>query len=149
MHDASHGVQVNHRIKTQDQLRMPGAGELRALLAEQKENGKITFGLLGDASKAHRRVKVKRGDWGLQACHLRKGHLWINKVGTYGVASAGYWWGRLAAAVLVRLPYYLVGKRWCPEFLLFADDWFAQAGTGEELSDLGVIILFLTALGVR
>ena len=55
--------------------------------------------------------------------------------------------GRLAAGVLIRLPYYLIGSRWSPEFLLFADDWFAQAATGEELRDIGVLILILTALG--
>ena len=148
VHDASHGVQINHRIRTQDQLRMPGAGEIRALLGEYRETGKTTFGLLGDASKAHRRVKVHQRDWGFQACRLRKGHVWVNKVGTYGVASAGYWWGRLAAAILVRLPYYMIGSRWSPEFLLFADDWFAQGAAASELGDLGVLVLILTSLGV-
>ena len=34
VHDASHGVQVNHRIWTQDQLQMPGAGEIIPFLGE-------------------------------------------------------------------------------------------------------------------
>ena len=34
--------------------------------------------------------------------------LWLNKVGTFGVASAGYWWGRAGAAVM-RLGHYFVG----------------------------------------
>ena len=33
VHDGSHGVHVNHRIRTQDQLRMPTAGEIRTFLA--------------------------------------------------------------------------------------------------------------------
>jgi len=148
IHDGSFGVQVNHRIRTRDQLRMPGAGEIRALLAEHREAGKTTFGILGDASKAHRRIKVRPEDWGYQACKLKPDTVWLNKVGTYGIASAGYWWGRLAGAVLVRLPYYLIGRRWDPEFLLFADDWFAQAHSKHELEDLGVLILILTSLGV-
>ena len=85
---------------------------------------------------------------GFQACRLVKGRVWLNKVGTYGIASAGYWWGRLAGAVLVRLLYYLVGDRWAPEFLLFADDWFAQAGAKNELEDIGCLVFLLTALGV-
>ena len=34
--------------------------------------------------------------------------MYINKVGTFGVASAGYWWGRARAAVM-RLGHYFVG----------------------------------------
>ena len=32
IHDASHGVRVNHRIRCQDKLRMPGGREKRCLL---------------------------------------------------------------------------------------------------------------------
>jgi hypothetical protein len=31
--------------------------------------------------------------------------IWVNRVGTFGVGSAGYWWGR-AGALLVRLSHY-------------------------------------------
>ena len=30
--------------------------------------------------------------------HVLDETLWLNKVGTFGVASAGYWWGRLGVA---------------------------------------------------
>ena len=33
--------------------------------------------------------------------------VWLNTVGTFGVGSAGYWWGR-AGALLVRLSHYPV-----------------------------------------
>ena len=122
IHDATHGVEVNNRIRIQDQVRYPGAGELRQLLRERREAGIKTFAIVGDASKAHRRIKVAERDWGFQACRLDEGRLWVNTVGTYGVASAGYFWSRLAAA-LVRLIYYLIGDRWSPEVLIFADDW--------------------------
>ena len=49
-------------------------------------------------------------------------------MGTYGFASAGYFWSRLAAAVLVRMVYYLTGRKWSPEVLLYADDWIILAG---------------------
>ena len=34
--------------------------------------------------------------------------IWLNTVGTFGVGSAGYWWGRAGAAVM-RLTHYLFG----------------------------------------
>ena len=148
IHDASHGVHINHRIRVRDQLHFPGAGDLRQLLGELQDRGQRVFALLGDVSQAHRQIKVVERDWGLQACRLQQGRLWINTVGTYGVGSAGYWWGRLAAAVLVRLLYYLIGTRWSPEFLLYADDLFSVASRIAEIIDIGVLIFVLTALGV-
>ena len=48
--------------------------------------------------------------------------VWLNTVGTFGVCSAGYWWGR-AGALLVRLSHYLpptfLRQFW---LLLYADD---------------------------
>ena len=38
--------------------------------------------------------------------HVLEERVWLNKVGTFGVASAGYWWGRSGARVL-RLAHYL------------------------------------------
>ena len=46
----------------------------------------------------------------------------LNKRGTYGIASAAYWWGRLAAMVHRALLYTTSSA--CPVWaLLFADDW--------------------------
>ena len=53
------------------------------------------FGLKGDIKKAHRRVKIRKCDWGRQACKLREETVWLNVVGTFGVGSASYWWARL------------------------------------------------------
>ena len=39
--------------------------------------------------------------------HVLEETIWLNTVGTFGVASAGYWWGRAGAAVF-RLAYYLI-----------------------------------------
>ena len=38
VHDASSGVHVNNRIKVRDQLRCPGAGEMKYLMRERREN---------------------------------------------------------------------------------------------------------------
>ena len=53
----------------------------------------------------HRRVKVLRKDWRFQVASLGE-EWWVNKVGTYGMASAQSYWGRLAA-LLLRVLYAL------------------------------------------
>ena len=47
--------------------------------------------------------------------------LWLNKVGTLGVASAGYWWGR-AGACAIRLMHYMLGHDHAIRALLYSDD---------------------------
>ena len=49
--------------------------------------------------KAHRRIKVQSNEWRYQVAQL-DGEWWINKVGTYGMASAQLYWGRMAALLL-------------------------------------------------
>ena len=110
VHDGSNGVGVNHRIRPRDQTRSPGAGELRQLMREWAAEGRKSFALAGDVSKAHRGIKIRREDWGFQACRLRPGKVWVNKVGTYGMGSAAYYWARAAGALLVRLVHYLAGE---------------------------------------
>ena len=43
--------------------------------------------LKADVTKAHRRVKVLKKDWRFQVASLGE-EWWVNKVGTYGMASA-------------------------------------------------------------
>ena len=150
VHDGTHGVKVNQRIRVQDQVKTPTAGELRALMKERYMDTKGTkqFVLVGDVSKAHRRVKIRQEDWGLQACRLEKGRVWLNCVGTYGIASAGYWWSRLSAALLVRFFYYVLAASGRQDALLFADDLLMVAGRLSEIVDLGALILVWVALGV-
>ena len=40
IHDATHGVRVNHRIKCRDKLRSPGAREKKHLLREHEQAGR-------------------------------------------------------------------------------------------------------------
>ena len=61
--------------------------------------------LKADVSKAHRRIKVTQEGWRFQVAQL-EGEWWINKVGTYGMASAQPYWGRMAA-LLLRLCYMI------------------------------------------
>ena len=56
-----------------------------------------------DVTKAHRRVKIHSRDWRFQVAQIGD-EWWVNKVGTYGMASAQLYWGRMAA-LLLRIVY--------------------------------------------
>ena len=62
--------------------------------------------LKADITKAHRRIKVLPTDWRFQIAQLGERSWWINKVGTYGMASAQLYWGRMAA-LLLRITYLI------------------------------------------
>ena len=57
IHDATHGVRVNHRIRCRDKIRAPGAREKKQILLELQANKEIAYSVVGDISKAHRRYK--------------------------------------------------------------------------------------------
>ena len=58
-HDATHGVNLNHRIRVRDQVRMPTWQDLARIMEEAKEDGHgVHFALKYDVSKAHRRVPL-------------------------------------------------------------------------------------------
>ena len=52
------------------------------------------------------RIKVLQPDWKYQVAQLGPEAWWVNKVGTYGMASAQLYWGRMAA-LLLRLTYMI------------------------------------------
>ena len=58
-----------------------------------------------DITKAHRRIKVMRKDWKYIATKVGD-EVFLNTAGAFGIASAQYYWGRMAAALL-RLPLSL------------------------------------------
>jgi len=142
--DGTHGVPVNPRIKVLDQERFPGAPDLKRQGREQAATGLPTFGLAVDAKDAHRCVAVAPEDWKYQAAQaLPGGPVYLFKRGTFGVASASYWWGRLAAA-LGRLIHYVVGpaRFW---MLLLADDFKIEVA-GEHLAEHLLTALWLFIL---
>ena len=118
IHDATHGVRVNHRIKCRDKLRSPGAREKKQLLREHEEEGETAFSVVGDIAKAHRRYKHAAKEHGYLACQVDAKEevsgdpasqtVYVNKVGTFGLSCASYWWTRIAACGL-RLTYHLLG----------------------------------------
>lgn len=110
IHDATHGVGVNNRIRIRDKIRMPGPREKRLILEELREKGEVAFSLIGDFGKAHRRFKYHPSEHGFLGCRVKDGEdvIYVNLVGTFGVASTPYWWARIAGC-LVRVTHYLIG----------------------------------------
>ena len=100
--------------------------------------------LKADVSKAHRRIKILPSGWKYQVAQIDQ-QWWVNKVGTYGVASAQLYWGRMAA-LLLRLLYYAF-----PEVdwgFVFVDDfcWILRSTNCNSLTP--AVLAFLVALGV-
>ena len=145
IHDGTHDVLVNPRIRARDQHRYPGAGELRRVNQLAEGHG-VAFGLVGDVSRAHRLPRVMRQEWGLQACQLRPGTVWLNEVGTFGVGSAGYHWAREAAG-LSRAVLSVMFREWLFQ-LLYSDDyaWIACGSSAHE--NLLLAVFFLVVMGV-
>ena len=141
--DGTHQVLVNHKIRCRDKLRAPGPREKFYLLDKLRRRGLIALSLLADVSKAHRLVKIKQQEWGLISCALGEDEIYANTVGTFGIASAAYWWSRLMGAV-VRLVHLLLGPQRTIELLLYADDleFLALEAKSKRWVLLAVIILF-------
>ena len=104
--------------------------------------------------KAHRAIPVREADWGLQACRVDgdvgtvgEEMVWLNQVGTFGIASAAYWWGR-AAAGIVRLGHYVGGSDLPVDHLLYADDGWLHARSSYAHSALLLQLLLYVILGV-
>ena len=128
IHDASHGVRVNHRIRCRDKIRARGAREKKQLLREMMEAREVAFSVVGDIAKAHRRFKRREEEHGYLGCQIdTKEEIegdpdsQVNKVGTFGVSCASYWWTRISAAG-IRATHNLSGPEFMLDLLLYADD---------------------------
>ena len=123
IHDGTHDIRVNHRIRCLDKLRMPGGREKKYLLKMFRRARDVVFSLIGDFGKAHRRFKYCEEELGFLGCVVREEEdtIYVNRVGTFGVGSTPYWWGRLSGALL-RLCHALIGPGVPLEMLLYADD---------------------------
>ena len=101
--------------------------------------------LKADITKAHRRIKVLKPDWKYQVAQLGPEAWWVNKVGTYGMASAQLYWGRMAA-LLLRLTYMIFPQiDWG---FVFVDDfcWILRKGTATAWAT--TLLATYVALGV-
>eukprot|EP00435_Cladocopium_sp_Y103_P061932 s382_g23.t1 len=117
-------------------MRFPTVDDAAGILQHAEDEveeagGMARFSMLYDVSRAHKLLPVKERDWGLQAFRLPgddEDWVYLHTRGTFGIASAAYWWQRLAAC-LVRLGHNISGLDLGILHLLFADDgWMLAMG---------------------
>ena len=110
----------------------------------QYDEGLSITQLRADVRKAHRRIKYLAKDWRYIAARLGD-TVYINRVGTYGIASIQWYWGRLVAA-MTRLAYYLIPTlQW---IFVFVDDFellLNQEGARQQAASF---LLLMEALGM-
>ena len=142
VHDGTHGISVNTEIRQPNRMPFPQFDDVEAAIGALKELRPVRKMLMAfDIKAAHRLIPVQEEDWGLQSFRLEKeGEVFVNMVGTFGVASAAFWWGR-AASVIFRTFHRVVPPHLLFYLLLFADDGLLIAA-GEEYHKL-ILSLFL------
>ncbi|CAE7761061.1 unnamed protein product [Symbiodinium sp. KB8] len=97
--DVAQSWKANYESAEQnlDFVRSPGAREKRYLLRHLREERLAPVAITGDISKAHRRYKHRQDEWGFLGCKAssQDSAVYLNCVGTFGLASAGYWWATI------------------------------------------------------
>jgi len=148
IHDGTHGVRLNNEIQVLDKLENPGPRELATIMKASAEAGEhVIFAINADIAKAHRRVRVRPSDWGVQACKTSSSAkvVWLNKTGTFGVSSAAYWWSRLMGLV-GRHAINLMGNGWF-FVLIFVDDLHLASGGKNRWAQIWRFIAALEMTG--
>ena len=132
VHDGTHGIQVNSRISQPNRMEFPQFDDLQSVLrAFQLDEPRPKMLCAFDIKSAHRLIPIQPEDWGLLAFRLEEsGPVYCNTVGTFGVASASFWWGRVAGT-LFRVLHKVLPWEALFYLLLFADDGLILAG-GED-----------------
>jgi len=145
--DGTKDVPLNAAIRVRDQEIPPGAPDLKRVLRAQAEWPSTPFGLVADVKDAHRVVVIHPSDRHLLGCRSRPdGPIYFMSRGTFGVASASYWWGRLAAALL-RLLYRVVPERALFWGMVLADDYKFEAAGPDFVEVLLLVVLTAEVLG--
>ena len=112
LHDGTHGIGLNNKIRVLDRLEVPGPNEAVEMAALGRENKEAVFAVLADIAQAHRRVRVRRADWPKLGCRASSSSrtIWINRSvllvshqrPTGGLAYSGWW--AVGCFVLCSLP---------------------------------------------
>lgn len=156
IHDGSHHILVNHKIRARDHILGPLIGDIAADLRDAEWHQEKNIGLVCDFAAAHRIVHIHPEDRGLQACTLAdlRGkepadtvQVYLNTVGTIGFSTAGHWWGRLASAV-ARASHYFLSWDLMMRIMLFADDGKASISVGHFRKSIPALLCFMVALGL-
>lgn len=128
-HDGTHGIRVNTEVVQPNKMAFPQYDDVEAVMKsfrKQTEGPRMLMAF--DIKAAHRLVPIHPMDWGLQACRLEEEEsVYVNTRGTFGVASAAFWWGRVAGTVF-RTFHRLIPPSSIFYLLLFADDGLIFAG---------------------
>ncbi|CAE7203224.1 unnamed protein product [Symbiodinium sp. CCMP2592] len=108
-----------------------------AMEIQQEDGHRLLIGIAADIAKAHRRYKHAPEDHGYLGCRARPdGPIWINRVGTFGVACAAYHFARLAG--LIGRGALRIALQASIFQMLFADDLQIMAGGEQKYHDLWV-----------
>ena len=132
IHDGS-APGTNARIQRhcRTRIQLPGIQDARQMSAVAHQRG-VRLGLLQpDYARAHRRVPLLPKDWRYLCIKLFHTH-WCNHVGTYGVASAQFYWGRVAG-LLHRLGYHLQTTPTSPDFDQIRDFFWSLLYVGDVI----------------
>ena len=88
--DGTNGISVSKRTLLRDHERTPIAADLKRAIREKAQGG-TSFALTADVSEAHWQMPIAKRDWHLLGCQVNpSGHVYVNTVSTFGVASASY-----------------------------------------------------------
>ena len=147
VHDGTHGIALNKDIRQPNRMAFPQFDDLEACLRSFRECGAHEKFLLAfDIKAAHRLVPVRREDWGRQGCRgSRADVVYLNTRGTFGVASAAFWWGRVAGTCF-RVLHRLMPQDSLFYLLLFADDGLILSGGPRYQFQVVAILLFLEVM---
>ena len=145
--DGTHGVPVNKGIRARDQDKSPAAQDIKRFLHELADHSGPKFGFKVDVKDAHRLVPVSPQDCHLRACRSEKTkQVFVNMTGTFGVASAAYWWSRVATAA-VRGARYVFGRGPASWLLLVADDLAVLIPHGKIREAVLLLLVYLRVMG--
>ena len=98
-----------------------------------------------DAANAHRNILVPETEWGLVSICLEDDEFYVNTVGTFGVASAGQNWDRVASFVH-RSCLRMLGKE-AVFLFLFSDDTILVCEKSERDKIVKLIFTLCVLIG--
>ena len=147
LHAGTHGIGLNNKIVVPDRLEVPGPAEIKEAVALAQESREAVFGISAGISQAHRRVRIRKCDWGRLGCKSSSSSrvLWLNTVGTFGVSSAAYWWTRLFACI-GRWVLRIIAFLWNMQ-LVYVDDLHIVAAGRDKFATLWMILLAYEIVG--
>ena len=149
VHDATHGLHVNTQVDQPNQMAFPQFDDLETMTKAFRDHADPRRLMLAfDIKSAHRLVPVHPRDWGLQACRLDcEEEILVNTRGTFGVASAAFWWGRVAGLAF-RVFHKLLPPDAIFYLLLFADDGLMFSSGRQYHRHLLGLLMFLEVMEI-